>query len=275
MASRSNCADGLTASINTNRARYAILDYKSSEEGRSPRAAHMVGAGRGPVGPEHWQDLQLPLYRHLVADLGLEGEPQLGFVTLAADAGENRLSTGRLDASGVVGGRRSGARVSCARFATGSFGHRPTWSPGLIRAWTGSARSKSSTGSWNRRTMPRPGEIMSGTSPPRDAGAGHAGDGHAEPMGPDPPHVIIRASAGTGKTFQLSNRYLQLVLTGHSPERILATTFTRKAAGEILDRILLRLATAAEGPDEARSTGRGTRADVAVRSTIVDAPCAS
>jgi ATP-dependent helicase/nuclease subunit A len=58
-------------------------------------------------------------------------------------------------------------------------------------------------------------------------------------------NVLIRASAGTGKTYQLSNRYLQLVLAGNAPERILATTFTRKAAGEILDRILFRLAHAA------------------------------
>ncbi len=62
-------------------------------------------------------------------------------------------------------------------------------------------------------------------------------------------NVLIRASAGTGKTYQLSNRYLQLVLAGNAPERILATTFTRKAAGEILDRILFRLARAAR--DEA------------------------
>lgn len=56
--------------------------------------------------------------------------------------------------------------------------------------------------------------------------------------------LLIRASAGTGKTFQLSNRFLTL-LRGTSPERILASTFTRKAAGEITDRILLRLAKAA------------------------------
>ncbi|QDU38877.1 ATP-dependent helicase/nuclease subunit A [Maioricimonas rarisocia] len=56
--------------------------------------------------------------------------------------------------------------------------------------------------------------------------------------------LVIRASAGTGKTFQLSNRYLSLLqLT--SPDRILATTFTRKAAGEILERVLTRLAAAA------------------------------
>ncbi len=57
------------------------------------------------------------------------------------------------------------------------------------------------------------------------------------------PYVVILASAGTGKTFQLTNRYLTLLRSG-SPERILASTFTRKAAGEILDRILVRLASA-------------------------------
>jgi ATP-dependent exoDNAse (exonuclease V) beta subunit len=57
--------------------------------------------------------------------------------------------------------------------------------------------------------------------------------------------LIIRASAGTGKTYQLSNRYLELLLRGVRVDRILATTFTRKAAGEILDRVVTRLANAA------------------------------
>ncbi len=56
------------------------------------------------------------------------------------------------------------------------------------------------------------------------------------------PHIVIRASAGTGKTHQLSSRYLRLLHDGHSIDRILATSFTRKAAGEILERILFRLA---------------------------------
>ena len=59
------------------------------------------------------------------------------------------------------------------------------------------------------------------------------------------PNILIRASAGTGKTFQLSNRYINLLLASHDPASILATTFTRKAAGEILERIFLRLAKAA------------------------------
>lgn len=75
-------------------------------------------------------------------------------------------------------------------------------------------------------------------------------------------HLVIRASAGTGKTFQLSNRYLQLLADGVPPEQILATTFTRKAAGEIQDRILLRLAEAAIKEEKlaelAQSVGYGS-----------------
>ena len=59
------------------------------------------------------------------------------------------------------------------------------------------------------------------------------------------PNEVIRASAGTGKTFELSNRYLRLLASGVESNSILATTFTRKGAGEILDRIIGRLSAAA------------------------------
>ncbi len=62
------------------------------------------------------------------------------------------------------------------------------------------------------------------------------------------PHVMIRASAGTGKTFQLSNRFLKLAADGQPVDQILAVTFTRAAAGEILERVLMRLADAADDP---------------------------
>jgi len=58
-------------------------------------------------------------------------------------------------------------------------------------------------------------------------------------------HELIRASAGTGKTYELTNRYLRLLQMGQRPDEILASTFTRKAAGEIMGRVLLRLAQAA------------------------------
>ena len=63
-------------------------------------------------------------------------------------------------------------------------------------------------------------------------------------------HTVIRASAGTGKTYQLSSRFIGLLASGVAPAEILATTFTRKAAGEIQDRVLLRLARAASDEQE-------------------------
>ena len=63
--------------------------------------------------------------------------------------------------------------------------------------------------------------------------------------------LVIRASAGSGKTYQLSARYLRLLLEGAPVDSILATTFTRKAAGEIQDRVLARLGNAALSPENA------------------------
>ncbi len=70
-------------------------------------------------------------------------------------------------------------------------------------------------------------------------------------------HSIIRASAGTGKTYQLAHRFLALLLVQRAannlaPERMVATTFTRKGAGEFTERILERLAAASADPTEHR-----------------------
>jgi len=59
----------------------------------------------------------------------------------------------------------------------------------------------------------------------------------------------LAASAGTGKTFALSSRYIALLAAGADPASIVALTFTRKAAGEILARILSRLAAGARDED--------------------------
>ncbi|WP_435623885.1 UvrD-helicase domain-containing protein [Flagellimonas sp.] len=53
--------------------------------------------------------------------------------------------------------------------------------------------------------------------------------------------VIYNASAGSGKTYSLTKRYLQLLLSGNSTlrfKRMLAITFTNKAVGEMKSRIL-------------------------------------
>lgn len=70
-----------------------------------------------------------------------------------------------------------------------------------------------------------------------------------------PGHEVIRASAGTGKTFALSGRYLQLLWAGATPDTILAVTFTRKAAGEVLERVLRRLAQAGRSEEAAAELG--------------------
>ncbi len=62
---------------------------------------------------------------------------------------------------------------------------------------------------------------------------------------------LLLASAGTGKTYRLSAHFVGLLLQGVAPERILATTFTRKAAGEILDRVLQRLVGVASNEKDA------------------------
>lgn len=55
----------------------------------------------------------------------------------------------------------------------------------------------------------------------------------------------ISASAGTGKTYQLASRYIALLVLGADPEKIIALTFTKKAAGEFRSRILHALAEGA------------------------------
>ncbi|MEO0082174.1 MAG: UvrD-helicase domain-containing protein [candidate division WOR-3 bacterium] len=53
--------------------------------------------------------------------------------------------------------------------------------------------------------------------------------------------LIVAAPAGSGKTEELSKRYIELLKNGVEPQRILTLTFTDKAAAEMKDRILKRL----------------------------------
>src|SRR5687768_1208824 len=58
----------------------------------------------------------------------------------------------------------------------------------------------------------------------------------------NPAHdVVLEASAGTGKTRVLVDRYVRLIEQGTDPANILAITFTRKAAAEMRERVLVAL----------------------------------
>ena len=63
-----------------------------------------------------------------------------------------------------------------------------------------------------------------------------------------PSLTVIEASAGTGKTFSLVTRLLRLIFDGVEPERIVALTFSRMAAGEIFNSFIERLSKAADDP---------------------------
>lgn len=101
--------------------------------------------------------------------------------------------------------------------------------------------------------------------------------------------VLIAASAGTGKTYQLATRYLALLAlngidpsVGASPEQIIAITFTRKAAGEFRERILGDLARGAASDDGAEALRRrlldaledgAGRPGIAPGASSLAAPC--
>jgi len=89
-------------------------------------------------------------------------------------------------------------------------------------------------------------------------------------------NVALEASAGTGKTRVLVERYVNLLRGGVDPANILAITFTRKAAAEMRDRIMVTLRTAAARGEIAPARWRDLRdrtGDVAI--STIDAFCLS
>ena len=64
-------------------------------------------------------------------------------------------------------------------------------------------------------------------------------DARARRLAVDPlRNVALEASAGTGKTRVLVDRYVRLLEAGVAPRNILAITFTRKAAAEMRQRVM-------------------------------------
>jgi ATP-dependent exoDNAse (exonuclease V) beta subunit len=78
---------------------------------------------------------------------------------------------------------------------------------------------------------------------------------------------IVQAPAGSGKTALLIERYLALLATVEAPEEIVAITFTRKAAGEMRQRVLAALADAAR-PERPFASAHEARTRALARSAL-------
>lgn len=99
----------------------------------------------------------------------------------------------------------------------------------------------------DRDFLPGAAEVL----PPRDPAANGPRELSPEQIeavlaGPDP--VLCAAGPGAGKTHTLLSRIERLIREGENPRRILALTFTRKAAGELRDRLVRRLGENASIP---------------------------
>ncbi|MEZ6134295.1 MAG: UvrD-helicase domain-containing protein [Pirellulaceae bacterium] len=214
---------------------WAIWDYKTSDTAKAPVAVHWSRT-------KGWQDLQLPMYLPIAKKLGVTGQPTLGYIALPKQAADTGFYLAEFSQLQLKEAAAIGDEIA-SKIAQGEF-----W-PEKLEPLPYDDFSRICQTQVQRVSAQPPARHLhrtSSTSLPTvsEQVAAEARTLIAAPQRSHPKFepLLIRASAGTGKTFQLSNRLLQIILSGQEVDHILATTFTRKAAGEIMQRVLQRLA---------------------------------
>ncbi len=79
---------------------WMIIDYKTSESGKTPERTHQQ---RARTGEKIWCDLQLPLYQHLAGQHGFTGRVQMAYLNLPKKADDVSVQVARWSAIDLEG----------------------------------------------------------------------------------------------------------------------------------------------------------------------------
>lgn len=250
---------------------YAVWDYKTGDSSGDPYEIHLK--------KDTWTDWQLPLYGLLIQKLNITdlSKVTFGYILLPKNYNETRFVVANFTpaqhAAAIESAKEIAAKVLAGEFWPPKYRGIPAeddynaitqlsvsrrWNeeiaeqersqevcvepietPFIQTATPSNQQPKSkSTSKRIAKTIPPPEKLRLTI---------HQAKGAADPDWFSP--SMILASAGTGKTYNLASRALRLLFTDQELDSILATTFTRKAAGEILHRVLSWLADAVESDD--------------------------
>lgn len=256
---------------------FAIWDYKTGDQTTKPRENHLRQN-------KTWQDWQLPLYGQLIRMLKMEdlSRVRFGYILLPRNPQETEFAFAHFSEEELKAAIESAKEIAL-RVHRGEF-WPPTYKANnsyddynaitqlpVTRRWDrevaiqeeaseklktltirlennslepAKASDDSSLPGSNRKCSEEnsPDSQYQEPVPRRIAVEEHRARGNPDQKWFSP--TMILASAGTGKTYSLATRALRLLFTDQPLDSILATTFTRKAAGEILHRVLSLLANA-------------------------------
>jgi len=241
---------------------YAVLDYKTGDTTEIPRKNHLKADGT-------WKDWQLPLYGTLISKLDIHDLSNVlfGYILLPKNISETEFVFADFSSQehfeAIASAKEIAGKVLRGEFWPPENSINMEWDDyrfitqrTVVRPWSWELESKleKTQGEQSTSTQVEPTGQAAATEQSESRSATRQAKGRSaiiprrinvEPVFAEgepseewfQPSMIL-ASAGTGKTYQLASRAARLLFTNQPLDSILATTFTRKAAGEILHRIL-------------------------------------